>query len=278
MGFFLKRKSAPTLPVTQSDLARLGSTGFGGESPFPPGLAPIMTELDQIALRCIELYGAHSMLGTPDWDRACTSLIGELDQLVDDDPWAGIGALCASENLVTNRELPAYVSLLEMGLTFLRTDGVALAALPQSWVTHYTKKNTFTSWPGSMDYLPPEQVGDPGVNLAIPNVGDSVVLARTHFSGFERELCAERRETDRIVAVLEGATPERTSQRWDWTLADGPVQGSNDYTFCMAFGDAVGFPPTIWCDPRIASFFPRRPRTRQQMREIARAQPADGGI
>lgn len=277
MGFLNRRQKSVTTYLIggPDDLARIGTTAFGGDTPHPPGWAGVpVGDLDAYALAFLEAAG-YPRGGTPEHAAAQGRFLDELAAAAAaGGDWAYVGAFLVARNALVEIEGdPRYLEILDRGLEVLRLDGVAFTAIPPFALDRYQQVHGFdgifpADWPGTLiDVVVPQPGEEPATEP--PADGEARRVAESRPQGLVRQIFAEEREDGRFVAVFEGVVEDGTLARWDWDGCVGP-----DYpSFLRVLGDRL-VTPTPWYHDDLAPYFPCRAKTREELRGEARASRA----
>lgn len=273
MGRLFNRKPEPPrrlLSVHPEELSSLGRAAFGGDSPYPQGLGPVLTYSDQWLLEALERSG-HPAAGTQAWSEFEETCLVELFELArTHDEWTKVGALCVVANLNTNvqQRSPLCNVLILEALEFLRRDGLAYGVLPSfaldAWADAFGHDGIAPAgWPSALETLPRPDVA----TLPKPQPlghNERRLLAVRNLGGLERRYSVESRG-ERFYCVIEGIDPDDgVMKAWDWPGAD-----SAQLTGLLDVVADKLITPTDWAHPDLAPYFPCSPRSRARMRELA---------
>jgi hypothetical protein len=261
---------------TPNDLARIGTTAFGGHSPSPPGIPGLpVGELDGHVLAAMESAGFPSP-GTSEWEALQRQLLEKLAAAAElGGDWAFVGALCVAMNGVATeyQDNSHYVAILDRALVVLRDDGVAYTAIPRFALNRWEQVHGCDGlrpgdWPSALEDV---KVPAPGSELPVIDLenGQSRRLAQLHAGDESNVIYAERRPDGTIVAVIDGTDmADGARARWEW---DG--LGAQEYpSFLRLLGDRL-VTPSYWAHEDLDPYFPCRPRSRDEMRIQAKAGP-----
>lgn len=290
MGFLRRSKPAQVGAGTASkgaffsgsaaDLKRIGTAAYGGDSPHLVGQPGVATsELDIYAMAFMEASG-YPTVGTPVYATARDRFLRELnDAAATGGDWSYVGAFMIARNALADPDdSPVYLSLLDRGLEVLRSDGVSYASVPPYALKRYEQVHGYAgggpaNWPSALHNIEVPAVGaePPTAPLAVGEARH--VAGIVAMRGGPRKLFAECREDGRVFAVYEGIVEDGNLARWDW---DG-VEGSDYTSFLRELGERL-VTPSPWFHEELASYFPCRQKTRDEMRTEARqAGQASGG-
>jgi hypothetical protein len=253
------------------DLTRLGRVAYGGDSPQPPGVAALPGgELDRYAAAALEA-GNHPEIPSEAWSKLEGQFLGELLDLAQAaGPWAIVGAMFVAANFVQTTDAAdgRYLEIVDKASDILRRDGVAYSAVPafalSRWIQVHGRDGARPAgWPSALTYVEAPEVGlEPPVHELAD--GESRRLARRELVG-TKSYFAERRPDGTIATVIEGVDPETgDNRRWDW---EG-VSADTYVAFLRELGDRL-VTPTEWAHEDLGPYFPCRPRSREEMRQLA---------
>jgi len=272
MGF-LKRRDDHRIPsvmtADSSDLARIGWTAYGGDSPHPTGTIAVPAgELDGYVIAALEATG-YPEVGSQPWTVLEERFLEELMVAAEAaDSWAVVGAFCVAANFVAPSEAPnpRYLEIIDRTLVILRDDGVAYPAVPpfalRRWDQVHGTDGLFPAgWPSALENL---AVPGPGEEPPVQDLadGESRRLAQRELGGGPNTIYAERSPDGRIVAVIDGIdSADNQRKRWDWL----GLSVDNYPAFLRELGDRL-VTPTQWAHDDLQPYFPCRARSREQMR------------
>jgi hypothetical protein len=275
MGIFSRtnRRGQPLLTATSADLSRLGIQAFGGESAHPPGMTSLMGQLDGYAL-AFQAAAGYPGSETAAEVAAIGQFLQELTAAAEEaGAWGFVGAICVGWNTMaaSYRDDPRYLSILDRGLEFLRTDGVSYTAVPPFAMERWTSVHGYggsrpAGWSSALDNVPVPPLDAPPDVVDLSN-GEARLVTQASAAP-PNMIYSERRSDGLIYAFIEGPDPDSGAmRRWDW---DG-VSAPNYPGFLRELGERL-VTPNLWVCDDLFPYLPCRSRTREAMRAEARGQ------